>query len=1130
MANADVGGLYVSVALDTRAAIAQLKAFNKVLEQSARQMRNLTTGTTGFTKVSNDLNKVTRSAQQASKSVDDIGKAAKRAATPMSVLGAGAQDLLVGLGAARSGNYWYGLAAGARYAKNVSSEVGNLVGGLGEIGIARGAVVGLGSAFAAIGVAAVAAGGAIAVAAGILTKFGVEQAAGLQLMRVQLTGLLESASAAGQEMSFLLALGQESLVPTDALIAADRQLLAFGVTANATRRQLVQFFSDFGTATGASEQQAYYLSLALGQVAAQGKANAIDMRQLANTGINLQTLYGIIGEKMGKSAQEVGAAVKDGIITADRLFPALAEYGARFEETAQEARKTTIGLLQNIQDYIKTQFGLAFEGVNERLATMLQGFYDLLQRIDFGNLADAVTNVFEMISDAMGNVVGNGDGLVTFFNYTLPEAINWVGGAIAEAIKQTQMWWNILQITAKAVEWLAHVVVAGVLQILTAAYDATNMLTLGVGGVIDSMTLKTRDNMVRLSEEASASAESSFGEIQALNTQIDTMWNTTVYKKLVYTVSAVQAGINSGQIPKQAQSAQPKWYIDMMAKQEQLNTPQLPTSSGGGSSGGGGGTSPAETAAKDWLRFMRALINQFKSALEEIRGLTTRSFGEMSRLQEAFSFDSETSQGDRKGIIAMLEQSEKAINNYYEVFTRPRAAGKAAAKAATKERDSLIKGLRKQTRELLRLAKENEATAAELDAWRESEGVRVQGQIDALRNQYDGYTDARGYAVKGIIERAQDSLDLAVQAYEDANAKLEELIAARKDFMDGIMESARGFVNALEISSETIMRFTKLDDVGSFSMVEEQRTKSLQEQMNQRLQILKTWAANIKTLMARGLNADLLKSIVTAGPEAGAEAVQQLVNGAQSGVDEVNKIQQELNATVADLQGATGAAWFDPAIAAQQAVVTQLAAAKAAGEQALLDAQAAYNVRLAQLEAYQQSVEAGTDEHSLVLKDRMELNAIAAATIANSIQDKMAWLTNKDNPKNMVVLGKRAMDGLIAGLESKEGEVAAAANRIANKIKNAISDALQINSPSKVMEQYGEWVGEGLAIGMENSVTRIEGASYAMSSAATSGLGSSGDTLVKVFIGDKELTDIVSTEIVANDARSLDYVVSGRRF
>jgi hypothetical protein len=77
-------------------------------------------------------------------------------------------------------------------------------------------------------------------------------------------------------------------------------------------------------------------------------------------------------------------------------------------------------------------------------------------------------------------------------------------------------------------------------------------------------------------------------------------------------------------------------------------------------------------------------------------------------------------------------------------------------------------------------------------------------------------------------------------------------------------------------------------------------------------------------------------------------------------------------------------------------------------------------------------------------------------------------------------------------------------------------------------------VGQGLAMGMEQSEPMVAAAAAGLGQAVTSsfsvdGGAGSGDTLVKVFIGDKELTDIVDYQIEKADAASGSFVMTGRR-
>jgi phage-related minor tail protein len=70
--------------------------------------------------------------------------------------------------------------------------------------------------------------------------------------------------------------------------------------------------------------------------------------------------------------------------------------------------------------------------------------------------------------------------------------------------------------------------------------------------------------------------------------------------------------------------------------------------------------------------------------------------------------------------------------------------------------------------------------------------------------------------------------------------------------------------------------------------------------------------------------------------------------------------------------------------------------------------------------------------------------------------------------------GKNIIQGLINGISSMANKVKETARNIANGIGEKIKSILKLGSPSKLMEQYGEFTGEGLAIGIGNSLQLIK--------------------------------------------------------
>lgn len=81
-------------------------------------------------------------------------------------------------------------------------------------------------------------------------------------------------------------------------------------------------------------------------------------------------------------------------------------------------------------------------------------------------------------------------------------------------------------------------------------------------------------------------------------------------------------------------------------------------------------------------------------------------------------------------------------------------------------------------------------------------------------------------------------------------------------------------------------------------------------------------------------------------------------------------------------------------------------------------------------------------------------------------------------------IGKDIIQGLIDGIGSMASALWEKAKAIADMVKNTIRDALDINSPSRVMrDQIGKWIPIGLAEGIEKNINAVVSATNRMAQA-----------------------------------------------
>ena len=79
----------------------------------------------------------------------------------------------------------------------------------------------------------------------------------------------------------------------------------------------------------------------------------------------------------------------------------------------------------------------------------------------------------------------------------------------------------------------------------------------------------------------------------------------------------------------------------------------------------------------------------------------------------------------------------------------------------------------------------------------------------------------------------------------------------------------------------------------------------------------------------------------------------------------------------------------------------------------------------------------------------------------------MTWFQSL--PAKFTEFGKNMIQGLINGIGSMVSAVVDKAKSIASSVTNAVKNAFQINSPSRLFEQFGAYNMQGLANGMDSS-------------------------------------------------------------
>lgn len=506
----------------------------------------------------------------------------------------------------------------------------------------------------------------------------------------------------------------------------------------------------------------------------------------------------------------------------------------------------------------------------------------------------------------------------------------------------------------------------------------------------------------------------------------------------------------------------------------------------------GAGADKTNKSFEKYKELTDKLKESLKTAADSFKNLRAASqqkFGEPSEIMKAFG-----SEGNVSSIISMYDQLDATLRDYYKSLSEAPGISKRTSKALQKEgvaQRATLKATVESTIALMR-QRENLVTALKKN---DTDYAAAQERIN---KKFDALDKAAEESIKSIedkwnaaIPMLEKALEQATAAYDKENAVLQDLISKRDDFLGQIASGTRSFVN----------NFSDLGDAGN-----------IRQTLENRLAQVKTFAANIRTLMSKGLDPTIIQDFVSQGVNGAGAAAAALANASESDIAGINAVQSGLAAEIASFQTTASAQWYDAGIAQQEAIVAPL---RAAAEQARTALDLANTMRDAEVNAARAHAEklkadrdAALAEEKQAYDDRkaafeLQMTTLEAAldTNAKTISDTYAALATT-LPAQMTTTGEQAIKGLIKGIENKTPELLNKARAIGRAVKAALEEALDINSPSKVTAKIGMQVAQGLANGMEQGERVAESAASSLAAVATpyvpsmAGAGGGGSTNV----------------------------------
>ena len=474
---------------------------------------------------------------------------------------------------------------------------------------------------------------------------------------------------------------------------------------------------------------------------------------------------------------------------------------------------------------------------------------------------------------------------------------------------------------------------------------------------------------------------------------------------------------------------------------------------------------------------LNTIMPELKLSVNGVTGELNMSVDAVEKYTDALLYQAEVEAYQGRISEILQEQVElkneliERENEYIESQARVEAAFEERNAAVDAYNQALIdlqndaEGSSTSQVEALRLAAEAAQEHTEQVCLNESQITgaykNLEQQLETLDGEYETYkgllADTSQYddAIEAVQELQTETLYYKGTAYEVSGS-----VAGYLDELGEAYQKAYG--EAAESIEKQIGLFDELDTKSALTV--DQMATRLESQTKTMDQYV-TDLNKASELVHKGLMEEGMLGDIQALGISGAGYLHELVEAAETDTDKFEEVMQAwaenqemrdtMAQTMADIQTGYSAAWEEIIGETEDSTDEITDDLEDAGDD------------------WEDTVDEAMDDVVKVIEDKSIDTSEAAADLAEDAADE---IENGMGYDVMYKIGTEAGRGLAEGLSSMKSTVEKAAKEIAAAAANATKNMLDINSPSKVFEYFGEMSGEGYAIGMEDSLPRIEAA------------------------------------------------------
>lgn len=994
---------------------------------------------------------------------------------------------------------------------------------------------------------------------------GVNYNATLEQYRTSFEVMTGSAEKAADVVERLRTMGAETPFETTDLVQVTQLLMQYGFTAD----DAIEKMSMLGDIAQGNKEAMVSIATGYAQMSSAGKVNLQDIKQMINGGFNpLQEISERTGESMASLYDRISKGKMAISEITDSMRYATSE-GGKFYQSMEKQSKTLNGQLSTLKDNAMQLLGSITEGMSENLASQMLPMVnnivgELQTAFDEGGYQGLLDTATDMLPDLLGMMTGKLQDAISGLSRWLPQGVSAIMSTLPSAIKGASA--VLPQITTALFD-TASMVVNDLINMLPELIPA---LLEGIGNMAASLAEGTlhmffsvfdgvHNAIKHLNQEFIADGVDT-DALKNLDFKMDVDVDTSAATSKIATAydtirEALQTDLLTDEQKDEIMSMLGEDADAIKSKLMEFGLSEPEAQSIADTISSGGATIAEALNGLNLGVDAGTVAKWFVQAKGS--NVALRHFAEMAGLDDDDVDAIIGVYNEANGRLA--DETPSIAETIYDALTDGLADDeetvsglKAKVEAwATDRMTDIEEGYNAALKKLDPTAPDYEAKVAELTAQYE----QAKKDVQTIKNDSLEVVDAlAGQSTKAVQAAYQDIADLETEING-----LEERIAAMKGEALSAAENAYKVVTAggkaddATISMAVSLKFNEFKVDEQAAQDEYDKTiAELNEQFSNRDISKEQYDAGV--LEAETTRSDAVNAAKEAYEQAWAAIIRGIAEseGNAAAFDDDTIIKARAAEIVKQMFDAISEGGLEAVTPEQKQAVSEMLTSIFGGEAYSVEMMDFRGLGLVLSEAYanllddidtsvisgkaqevwtealNEGVLTGTDfdvtEKSDAVAALMSNVYSGASTEVNAAAKSLVEeaTANMEDAAGAKTSGNNTVDGLIAGLKSGVAKAHNIGRQTANAYKSGYESAMQIQSPSKVMKRLGRYTGEGLEIGLNESMARAVRVANTM----LGGLTTSADLTRMTNVNMPELRQEIS---IAAEQNKVPVNIDGRK-